>query len=81
MLNHSEPTKQLKNEESNNTKESELLKSVCKAYDISLDAVKTLVNVERSMIGKKRRRGLQNQIDSVIQSTIMSKEKETDNVN
>lgn len=64
-----------------NSKEAELLENVCNAYSIRLDAVKNLVEIEMSMIGKRRRRGLHNQIDNVIQSSILSKEKEVNNVN
>ena len=62
--------------ESNKLKEKSLLESVCKQNAVNVEAVNRLINLEISMKGKMRRRGLQNQIDAIIQSEIMSKEEE-----
>lgn len=66
--------------EINKQKEKALLERVCRESDINLKTVLRLINLEMSMIGKRKRRGLQNQIDTIIQSAIMSKEGEVKNV-
>lgn len=62
--------------DTNKQKEKVLLESVCKQYDIDVETVSRLISLEMSMIGKLKRRGLQNQIDTIIQSAIMSKKEE-----
>lgn len=66
-------------DEVNKNKEESLLDKVCADTGINIKTVVQLINLEKSMIGKRRRRGLQNQIDMIIQSTIMSKEMGEEN--
>lgn len=66
--------------EINKQKEKVLLEKVCKESDINIATVVRLINIEKSMIGKRKRRGLQNQIDTIVQSAIITKEGEGKNV-
>ncbi|MFJ8099436.1 hypothetical protein [Lysinibacillus sp. NPDC096212] len=62
--------------ESNKRKENVLLERVSMQYDVNVEIVNRLMNLEMSMWGKIKRRGLQNQIDAMIQSSILSKGEE-----
>ncbi|MGG0459956.1 hypothetical protein [Priestia aryabhattai] len=63
----------------NRVKEQELLVAVCKTYGVSADIINQLIKIELSMIGKKRRRGLQGQIEAIIQASLISKEEREGN--
>jgi hypothetical protein len=57
-------------------KEQELLGEVCEIYGVDPETINRLIRVEMSMIGKRKRRGLQTQIDTIIQASLMTKDEE-----
>ncbi|MBH0175868.1 hypothetical protein IHV09_20040 [Fictibacillus sp. 23RED33] len=60
--------------------EKELLETVCVNFQVNVETINRLINLEKSMIGKRKRRGLQQQIETIIQAAIMAREEEEVNV-
>lgn len=44
----------------------EILKRVCRRYDIKLDLVEQLIEAELEQVGKRRKRGLGDRFDEVL---------------
>lgn len=62
--------------EENKKKEIKLLTEVCSIYQVDVDIVNRLINVEKSMIGKMKRRGLLQEIDVLIERSLESRKEE-----
>ena len=59
--------------EQNKQKELMLLAEVCKNYQVDVEIVNQLIVVEKSMIGKMKRRGLLQEIDGLIVKSLESR--------
>lgn len=56
------------------TNVTELLKAVCEKHSVKHTDIMELVEIEKSYIGKSRRRGMNQKFDDVMQSIVDRKE-------